>query len=68
VRLFGSDAHQRLHFGGSQKAAMPGEVVIFLDDADGLIDAFLLAFDSDASIVQMSSYLQTVFQHSNVFV
>jgi hypothetical protein len=43
-------------------------VVIFLDDADGLIDAFLLAFDSDASIVQMSSYLQTVFQHSNVFV
>jgi hypothetical protein len=47
---------------------MASQVIVFFDDAHGLIDGLLRAFDGQARIVQVRSHLEDVFQHSYVFV
>ena len=68
VRLFGSHADQRFHFGAGELAAVAREVVVFLDDLHGLIDAFLLAFDGQARVVQMRAHVQRVLEQAHVLI
>ena len=56
VRLFGGYVHQGLDFGAGELTPMTRQVVVFFDDAHGLIDALLLAFDGQAGIVQMRAH------------
>jgi hypothetical protein len=68
VRLFGGHAHQGFDFRTGKHAAMARQVIVFFDDAHGLIHGVLRAFDGQTSIVQMRSHLQNVFQHSYIFI
>ena len=47
---------------------MASEVVVLLHDAHGLIDVFLVSFNGQASVLQTSAYVQSVFEKANVLV
>jgi len=47
---------------------VPGDVVVFLDDLDGLIDAVLLAFDGQPRVVQMRAHVEGVLEQAHIFI
>src|SRR6516165_1510585 len=68
MRFFGGNAHQGFYFGAGQRAPMAGQVIVFLHDANGLVDGALGTFHRQACIVEVRAHLQNVFQHSYVFI
>src|SRR6266851_3280361 len=47
---------------------MTRQVIVFLDDLDGLIDSVLLAFNGETGVVQMGPHAQSVFEQTHVLV
>jgi len=68
VGLVGGDMDQRLHFGAGEFSPVTGDVIVFLDDLDGVVDVVLVAFDAEAIVVQVRAHMQRVFEQAHIFI
>ena len=68
MRLLGGYIDQRFHFGAGELAAMARQMVVFLNDLDCLIDAFLFAFYGQPCVVQVRAHAQSILEQAHVFI
>lgn len=66
--FFRRHAHQGLHFRARKRAAVARQMVVFLYDLYGLIDALLLAFDRQPRVVQVRAHVQGIFQQAHILI